>query len=310
MGRNKILLTQTQQNQLHQLSNTMSYQQMADITGLSYGVVYRYCQTHKLKGKPKFNNARLQFQSQLEKLRHIKHGIYYLANRTKHISYIGYSCWVFRRLKEHLTHLQYRRHKNTQMQADWDSGDKFEIGILLQGKCPHLESVLQRIPKQTYNCNAYAASYPFLHRARNLNRFHNYIHKTSTCWLWTGPVTNKDGYGEMTWASLPKKRHSAHAHRIQYYLTHGDIPAGMIVRHTCHNKLCVNPAHLTIGTDEDNAMDGADNQPTWGRPPKVIDEDVLSLYQAGIKQSDIAKKLGVQPSTIHYRLKKLGALQN
>jgi hypothetical protein len=50
--------------------------------------------------------------------------------------------------------------------------------------------------------------------------------------------------------------HEERAHRFAYRKTKGPIPTGMLVRHRCGNKLCVNPAHLAVGTDADNAADG------------------------------------------------------
>jgi hypothetical protein len=69
------------------------------------------------------------------------------------------------------------------------------------------------------------------------------------CWPWGGGVSNA-GYGRFQC----ERAHYA-AHRVSYQLFHGHIPGGMVVRHKCDNKICVNPAHLEIGTPQDNVRD-------------------------------------------------------
>ena len=54
---------------------------------------------------------------------------------------------------------------------------------------------------------------------------------------------------------LNSPRRQESAHRYAYTLTHGSIPAGLNVLHTCHNPRCVNPSHLYAGTDADNMRD-------------------------------------------------------
>lgn len=76
----------------------------------------------------------------------------------------------------------------------------------------------------------------------------------SGCWHWTAGV-GKSGYGIFKF-----KGKSLSAHRVAFELTNGRIKAvpgyhGTVVRHTCRNRLCVNPAHLKLGTVGDNNRD-------------------------------------------------------
>jgi len=78
------------------------------------------------------------------------------------------------------------------------------------------------------------------------------------CWIWdlSGDVK---GYGKVTLRTEPGK-----ARRLSYkYLVNvgGEIPdvneegKRLVVRHMCHHPSCVNPLHLKIGDDKDNAED-------------------------------------------------------
>ncbi|MGV0949378.1 MAG: HNH endonuclease signature motif containing protein [Azonexus sp.] len=61
------------------------------------------------------------------------------------------------------------------------------------------------------------------------------------------------GYGQR---KIKGKHHLAH--RLAYEEAHGPIPTGMVVRHTCDVKACVNPEHLIIGSYSDNALDAVE----------------------------------------------------
>jgi len=73
----------------------------------------------------------------------------------------------------------------------------------------------------------------------------------SHCWTWTGGTCK--GYG--TFRGPRPEYRLMRANRMAYILEHGEIPKGMIVRHTCDNPACVNPKHLILGTHKDNTRD-------------------------------------------------------
>ena len=85
------------------------------------------------------------------------------------------------------------------------------------------------------------------------SRCANFDHRDRTaCALWLGHRLPA-GYGTMV---DPETGDTVYAHRMSWTLKHdAEIPDGLVIRHLCSNPSCVRPAHLAIGTYEDNAAD-------------------------------------------------------
>jgi hypothetical protein len=72
----------------------------------------------------------------------------------------------------------------------------------------------------------------------------------SGCWIWNRSKL-PTGYGIF----YAGRKIQTYAHRFSYSAFNGEIPEGMHVCHSCDNPSCVNPAHLWVGTANDNIRD-------------------------------------------------------
>ncbi len=73
---------------------------------------------------------------------------------------------------------------------------------------------------------------------------------SKACWPWRG--SSGGDYGQF----LAPDGSAHKAHRLAYELTHGStIMPGLLACHHCDNPPCCNPAHIFIGTRQDNARD-------------------------------------------------------
>ncbi|MBA3843622.1 MAG: HNH endonuclease [Actinobacteria bacterium] len=113
------------------------------------------------------------------------------------------------------------------------------------------------------------------------------------CWMWLRSI-GSHGYGN---AKVPGANGTV-AHRVSYRAFKGPIPKGMLVQHSCDQKWCVNPDHLSLGTDATNAVD----KQIKGRAAKKLRpadvHQIRELLDTGMPMLRIARRFGVDPALI------------
>lgn len=78
------------------------------------------------------------------------------------------------------------------------------------------------------------------------------------CWPWMRSQTG-DGYGAFMLPHQDGKRRLRKASRVAWALVNNRWPAlNEVVMHTCDNRVCCNPRHLRLGTNDDNMRDMAE----------------------------------------------------
>lgn len=77
-----------------------------------------------------------------------------------------------------------------------------------------------------------------------------------SCLLWTASA-GSHGYGRIHVGGT-----RVLAHRYAWERAHGPLPAGAVIDHKCHNRLCVNHEHLRIATPSENNQNRSGSMPT------------------------------------------------
>lgn len=125
----------------------------------------------------------------------------------------------------------------------------------------------------------------------------------SSCWLWKGKC---DPYGHVE----RRRGEQESAHVFAYRLFWGEVPAELVVRHTCNVPACVNPFHLLVGTPAQNSADMVESQrqavgELHGQSKLTVEQVLEIRADAATSHSELARRYGVTHKTISsIRLRK------
>lgn len=123
------------------------------------------------------------------------------------------------------------------------------------------------------------------------------------CWFWTAKP--KNGYGCIGSTEGGRWRFR-YAHVVSWALANNeglDSCDGLVIRHSCHIRLCVNPSHLSRGTQKQNIQDSIDQ----GTHISVLNRKLTDaqirecrdLWSAGEwDQRSLARRFGVHQAGI------------
>lgn len=186
-----------------------------------------------------------------------------------------------------------------------------QLSIHVSKTCPRCKATTLATSEywRQYNWNSFQFTYPICRSCEKVGppctkseMFWNRVHKTDTCWLWTG-AKHKRGYGYFGKTVSANERFT---HRFAWVDVFGEIPEGIEVCHACDNTQCVNPAHLFLGTHADNMQDmvakkrhktqiGGSNSRAILSEPDVRE---IFLLRGKVPQLELASRFKVSRATI------------
>jgi hypothetical protein len=136
-------------------------------------------------------------------------------------------------------------------------------------------------------------------------RFWAKVRRGPGCWEWMAAKWS-NGYGHLlSHKDENGKWRQMGAHRVSWWIDTGERPpVDMEVCHSCDNRACVNPAHLFLGTRQDNT----DDMVAKGRMPRGSDRAHTRLNEHQVAQikgrwqdcpRTLAGEFGVSKQSIH-----------
>jgi len=111
------------------------------------------------------------------------------------------------------------------------------------------------------------------------------------------------GHGQFTVRDAARRQHHLYAHRVAWALAGFEIAPHLKLCHRCDVALCVNPAHLFIGTQQDNLNDARQKRRLIDglHLRKLTDADMATIratYRRRINGKQLAAHYGIHMVTL------------
>ena len=153
---------------------------------------------------------------------------------------------------------------------------------------------------------------------RNIERFWSKVNKgkKNECWLWLESCVSAGyGYFGLTHTVNGVKKLYVGAHRFSLMLKLKTEELNGMCLHSCDNPKCVNPHHLSLGTNSENIRQAFDRGLMFGLKGEkhgraiLTEKDVLWIRKhyplGGHTYKSLAAKYGVGETTIAEVIKRM-----
>lgn len=129
---------------------------------------------------------------------------------------------------------------------------------------------------------------------KTIESFEKRVIKSNGCWGWKGYIA-KTGYAILSSRFLKEQR----AHRISFIIHKGEIPEGLYILHSCHNRSCTNPEHLRAGTNKENMKDKCDAfRQHFGASKEKVKAIKIILKEQKFSIAEISKIFNIRESCV------------
>lgn len=158
--------------------------------------------------------------------------------------------------------------------------------------CPHCGASYKPVKSQAY-CSLSCALWSRVDR-RGVDE----------CWPWTGPV-GSHGYGAFSFSGELRTSHTAVA-ALETGRTGRVGSAYLVAMHSCDNRRCCNPSHISVAPQKVNLADARAKGRMPHTPPRgektrtavLCEADVRKIRASSDTNKALSQKYGITPSGI------------